>query len=156
MRRIGAFIILALLSSAPAFAQQLVIRSAVPDSNAGTLFIAGQNFGSDPSVEIDGTQVQILSSSPELLMVEVPASVLVQPGSFLLTVARGKKTTERDVFNFTIGAVGPMGEQGPIGMEGPRGERGEIGPRGESGPEGPSGAPGPGALRWVDSDEGSM
>jgi hypothetical protein len=142
MRRIGAFIILALLSFSPAFAQQLVIKSAVPDQNAGTLFIAGENFGTAPSVEINGLHAAVQNASPQLLLVQVPASVLAQPGSYLLTVARGKKTSERDVFNFTIGAVGPMGEPGPAGPKGDTGEQGPAGPPGPSGPQGPQGEAG--------------
>jgi hypothetical protein len=50
MRQI-AFVFV-LLSFSPAYAQQLVIRSAVPDLNAGTLFVAGDNFGTSPAVAI--------------------------------------------------------------------------------------------------------
>jgi hypothetical protein len=148
MRRSPVAFALVLLSFSPAFAQQLVIKSAIPDHSAGTLFISGENFGSAPVVEINGLDSPILSASPQLLLVQVPESVVAQPGSYLLTVIRGKRAIERDVFNFTIGAVGPKGEQGP---EGQRGERGDIGPAGAVGPAGPAGPSGAGALRLVDS-----
>jgi hypothetical protein len=101
-----------------AYAQQLVIHSAVPDFNGGTLFISGENFGTSPQIELNAIPVVVRSASPQLLLVDVPASVLAQPGSYLLDVRRGKRESERDVFNFTIGAVGPKGDAGPQGPQG--------------------------------------
>jgi hypothetical protein len=162
MRRLlGAFLIL-LLSCSAAFAQQLVIRSAVPDSTAGTLFIAGQNFGASPTVEIDAIPVVVRSSSPELLLVDVPASVLAQPGSYLLSVRKGKRDVDRDVFAVTIGAVGPKGDsglQGERGLQGPAGADGARGPEGPAGSQGERGPQGFGSLRVVDAlgtDVGSL
>jgi hypothetical protein len=152
----------AVLFATTTFAQQLVIHSAVPDTSAGTLFISGQNFGATPTVEINAIPVVARSSSSELLLVDVPASVLAQPGSYLLSVRRGKRDTDRDVFAVTIGAVGPKGDPGPQGERGLQGPVGADGPRGPEGPAGPQGERGPqgfGDLRVVDAlgnDIGSL
>jgi hypothetical protein len=143
MYRFPVAVVLVLLSFSSAFAQQLVIKSAIPDHSVGTLFISGENFGSAPDVEINGLDAPVVSSSPQLLLVQVPASVVAQPGSYLLKVLRGKREQERDVFALTVGAVGPEGEQGPQGPEGPKGDSGEPGPAGFEGPRGPEGPIGP-------------
>jgi len=44
-----------------------------------------------------------------------------------------------DVFDFTIGAVGPQGEQGDQGKIGPQGVQGKIGDTGGTGAQGPQG-----------------
>ena len=90
-----------------ASAQQLVIYSATPDLSARTLSVTGENFGDSPSAEINQIPVSVLSGSPRLLTLELPASVIAQPGSYLLGVKRGNRATDNDVFSITIGAVGP-------------------------------------------------
>jgi len=155
MRRIGAIFVLAVLSFSPAIAQQLVVKSAVPDQSAGTLFISGENFGTAPVVAINGLSASILTASPQLLLVQMPASVVAQPGSYLLQVARGKRDQERDVFAVTIGAVGPKGdsgEPGANGAAGPQGPQGETGPKGDVGPTGPQGLRGLSGPRIVDAN----
>jgi hypothetical protein len=157
MRRIGAFIIVGLLSSAPAFAQQLVIKSAIADQTAGTLFISGENFGTAPQVEINGLHSALLSASSELLLVQVPASVVAQPGTYLLKVTRGKRDQDRDVFAVTIGAAGPRGEVGPEGPQGPAGAtgpEGRVGTKGEAGPQGPEGPIGPAGATGATGPQG--
>jgi hypothetical protein len=155
MRRIGAFAALALLSFTPAFAQQLVIHSALSDVTAGTMLIEGENLGGPSAVvKIDLYPAPVLNGSPELLLVQMPASVLAQPGSYLLTVERGKRTTERDVFNVAVGALGPKGDVGPQGPPGEPGNSGPMGPQGLAGPmgpAGPTGPAGPGSVRVMDA-----
>jgi hypothetical protein len=146
MRTCVAIIPFIFLSVSPAFAQQLVIKSAVPDLTAGTLFISGQNFGSSPTVEVNGIASEVLSASPELLLVQLPASAVAQPGSYLLAITQGNAPKDRDVFAVTIGAVGPKGEQGPQGLQGVNGEPGRVGPAGLPGPKGD---PGPAAWEEV-------
>src|SRR2546422_7291204 len=136
MRRVAVVVVLLLLPFSPAFAHQLVIQSAVPDLNAGTLFVSGKNFGAAPIVRVNGTLVTVVSSSPELLLVMLPADVIAQPGSYLLMVRAGGTAEERDVFSFTMGSVGPKGEKGESGPQGPQGDRGEIGPQGLKGDNG--------------------
>jgi hypothetical protein len=75
MGRFTAALVLVLFSALPATARQTVILSAVPDMNAGTLFISGKNFGDSPIVKVNGTLVTVLSSSPELLLMIIPAHV---------------------------------------------------------------------------------
>jgi hypothetical protein len=123
-----------LLVISPAYADRLLIRSAVPDMNAGALFISGVGFGASPKVEIAGVRVLVLSASDELLLVELPAAVRAQPGTYLLRVMRDLFAASFDV---TIGAVGPRGDAGPQGDTGPQGP---AGPKGDVGPTGPPGS----------------
>ena len=82
----------------------------------------------------------MLSASSRLLVVQLPGSVVAQPGTYLLTVTRGKRSTERDVFSVTIRAVGPKGDTGELGAPGPQGPQGDVGPQGPQGPQGERGA----------------
>ncbi|MHC9510407.1 DUF7467 domain-containing protein [Kangiella sp. M94] len=67
-------------------------------------------------------------------------------GSFILVdfvgEARGS-TEEYDLYDLTIGGVGPQGPQGDTGPAGPQGDTGPAGPQGDTGPAGPQGDTGP-------------
>ena len=167
MGRFAAALVLVLLSALPASAQQLVILSAVPSVDQETLFVSGRNFGTAPTVRVNGALVTVISSSPELLLVALPADVIAQPGSYLLTIRRscdnrGSEDERRDVFSFTVGAVGPKGEKGDPGEPGPEGDAGDVGPQGEKGdtgaigPQGEPGPPGPVGSQGPKGDKGDV
>jgi hypothetical protein len=144
LNRASLVVVFVLLAVPHAFAQQqLVIHSAVPDLTSQTLFIAGVNFGAAPSVEIDNNPVGVLAASPQLLHVQLPAPTVATPGTYLLRVSKGKRSSDVDVFAVTIGAVGPKGDPGPQGEVGPPGPQGFVGPQGQQGSVGPMGPPGP-------------
>ncbi|ACV26582.1 collagen-like protein [Kangiella koreensis] len=67
-------------------------------------------------------------------------------GSFTLVdfvgEARGA-AEEHDLYDLTLGAVGPAGPQGDTGPAGPQGDAGPAGPQGDAGPAGPQGDTGP-------------
>ena len=113
-----------------ALANKPSIRSAVPDYSNGTLFIAGSNFGPSPSVAIDRMRVTIISYSDSLLLVQVPASVIATPGTYLVRVWSDKDESDNDhsaTFVVTFGTIGP------------KGDKGDTGPQGATGPKGPAG-----------------
>ncbi|HAD08553.1 MAG TPA: collagen-like protein, partial [Porticoccaceae bacterium] len=73
-------------------------------------------------------------------------------GSLVLTEMTGADLTARmqhDLYDLTLGAVGPegpqgkQGEQGPQGKQGEQGEQGPQGKQGEQGEQGPQGKTGP-------------
>ena len=64
-------------------------------------------------------------------------------GDYLLTVSNGSGTSQIDVWDLTIGAVGPVGATGPIGPTGPVGATGPVGSTGPVGATGPIGPTGP-------------
>jgi len=69
-------------------------------------------------------------------------------GDYLLTVSNGTGTSQIDVYDLTIGAVGPVGATGPIGPVG------ASGPVGATGPQGPSGASGITGLEGMSCPSG--
>ena len=52
------------------------------------MIISGESFATSPPVEVSAIPVVIRSSSAQLRFVDVPASVVTQPGSYLLEVPR--------------------------------------------------------------------
>jgi collagen triple helix repeat protein len=154
-----------LLSASAAYAQggskQLVITSAAVDRASDTVTFKGANFGGKkPVVYCESTQMTVVRSNDQELVVSFPASAL--SGTFLFTVVKGTASTDRDVFYVTAnssaasegktgpqgpqgvpGPMGPMGPQGPQGATGPQGPAGPAGPQGATGPQGPAGPQGP-------------
>src|SRR3982750_1844393 len=121
-------------------AKQLVITTASYDATGGVLTIAGQNFGTDPSVWLAAQQLDLISSTTDFIQARLAAQPLA--GSYLLTVSRGPSTPDNATFVMTFGSTGPIGPIGPPGPIGPRGgdgAPGATGPPGALGPQGPIG-----------------
>ena len=145
---LGLIAALALLSPAAAHDREdrgkLVISSAVADANVELLTIRGVNFGgARPRVTLAGEALSVMSSGPFEILAALPAGL--EPGSYRLTVSRGRGEGRSDTFDVTIGAAGAPGPPGPEGPEGPPGlpgPQGPPGPRGLPGPAGPAGRPG--------------
>jgi hypothetical protein len=105
----------------------LVVNSASADD--GILTIRGVNFGAAaPYVTLGGLPLDVLSSNPGEIEAQLPDGTA--PGSYLLVVARNPHRVPFYLFDVTIGAAGPQGEQGPKGDRGPQGEPGPQGPPG--------------------------
>ena len=136
---------------------QLVISSAQVDFGIGRIYVAGKNFGSAtaPEVKLNDQVLTLNSFTDGTVDAMLPAGIA--PGSYILRVSRGPSTTQNDVFDVTLGAVGPKGDkgdkgeqglQGPKGdkgdqgIQGPKGDKGDTGAAGASGQPGPSGPPG--------------
>jgi type VI secretion system Hcp family effector len=124
---------------------RLVISSAFADANTELLTIRGSGFGDrTPRVTLAGEPLSVLSSGPFEVLAALPLGL--EPGSYRLTVSRGRGDGKSDTFDVTLGAAGPAGPPGPGGPEGPAGQSGPQGPQrqpGPQGPQGPAGAPGP-------------
>jgi type VI secretion system Hcp family effector len=146
---IAALAFLSFLSSAGAHDREdrgkLVISGAFADAEAELMTIRGANFGEHrPRVTLGGQALTVLSSGPFEILAALPPGL--EPGSYRLTVSRGRGEGRSDTFAVTIGAVGPAGPPGPEGPEGPPGlpgPQGPPGPQGLPGSQGPAGPPGP-------------
>ena len=137
-----------LVIAAPIFAgdppPQLVISDAQVDFVNGRIAIHGRNFGSDvPTVKLAGQLVTVSSASDTSIDATLPAGIA--PGTYVLNVSRGTATTQSDVFDLTLGAVGPKGDKGDQGLpgaKGDKGDKGDTGATGAPGAKGDTGAPG--------------
>jgi hypothetical protein len=153
------------LSAVPAVAEEneegprrhLVILSASADPHLAVLTIDGKNFGREaPVVILDAVQLVVTSATQTQILASLPAGLL--PGSYRLTVARGRRggddrddhpsTGGVDVFDVTLGAVGPVGPKGE------KGDMGNVGPQGLQGPAGPQGPQGKTGLQGIQGPKG--
>ena len=155
MRKLAAVVFCLVCAQGTVNAQyrQNVIASAVVDRGAGLVLLTGQ-FGSNPLVTIDGMQVHVASSSAQMMVVELPASLLNAPGAYLLTVSTGSGSKATTFFELTVGAVGPQGPRGADGAPGAKGDAGPAGPRGDKGDPGTPGANGLNGVSGAKGDKG--
>jgi hypothetical protein len=137
---LSALTVVALASvAAAAPPSQLIINRVEVDEALDRMRISGVEFGTDePSVSLEGIPMAVVGHGPTEIVIDVPAGTT--PGTYMLKVSKGSSTGDQDVFNVTVGAEGPQGEQG---VPGPQGPQGDLGPRGEPGATGPQGQPGP-------------
>jgi hypothetical protein len=130
---------------------ELVITQAIVHADQNSMTIYGINFllKRHDHVRVWLAQTELAPLSAPLsseLLVELPPGVA--PGTYLLTVARGRAKTEYDKFAVSLGGAGPQGETGPPGPKGdpgdagPQGPQGQVGPQGAAGPRGETGAQG--------------
>jgi hypothetical protein len=154
---------LALSGGVSADSKPEVISATVDFSvGLGQITITGENFPSPPQVILDGTPLDVISSSPTQIVASLQAVAGLQnlPGDYELKVASGDVTSDdrrrghqdgkgdavSGTFVVTIGATGPAGPTGPKGdpgATGPAGPAGATGPQGPTGPAGGQGSPGP-------------
>jgi hypothetical protein len=90
---------------------QAVITSVTVDMAGENLTIRGLNLGGQPRVGLALTELQVLSASPEEIVVALPPGL--EPGTYLLAVARGHQRHQVATIDITIGATGPEGPPGP-------------------------------------------
>jgi hypothetical protein len=150
--------------------RQLVINNVVVDQRSGLSLVSGKHFGSTPAVTINDIQVSVLNGSSQLLLIELPASVRAQPGTYRVTVERDRTPNGKDTFTLVIvsapsggsgkagppGPAGPAGPVGPAGAAGPAGAPGAPGPAGAIGPQGPAGTNGSNGLNGTKGDKGDI
>jgi hypothetical protein len=147
--RILAALTLSALLGLPSLGSQAaglpVVISATVDYTHNTLTISGQNFGSNPSVTLDGLAfpAQIPSSSSQIVANfpsgKAPTSFV--PGTYFLTLQFRNQWPA--IFAVDIGANGAPGPAGPPGAPGSSGVAGAPGPAGPAGPQGIVGPMGP-------------
>jgi hypothetical protein len=132
---------------------QLLIQSAQVDFGIGRMYVTGKNFGSTtaPEVKINDQSLMVMSFTDASIDAVLPASI--QPGSYLLRVSRGPSTTQNDVFDVTLGAVGPRGDKGDQGIQGLKGDKGDQGLQGLQGAKGDTGVTG---AQGPKGDTGAM
>ncbi|MGH9941888.1 MAG: IPT/TIG domain-containing protein, partial [Pyrinomonadaceae bacterium] len=95
-------------AAAPQAANQLAITRAETDTGLSQLTITGLNFGDDaPQVKLEGVPLTLITSTPTQIVAFLTPGL--QPGTYLLTVSRGRRERENAVFHVTIGATGPQG-----------------------------------------------
>jgi hypothetical protein len=78
----------------------------VADLATNTVTVYGEAFGRRQDVAIGGVPANVVSSSPEMLVVQLP-TIAAQPGTYLLRITRGNGGT--DTFVFTVGGGGGGG-----------------------------------------------
>ncbi|MDI1242228.1 MAG: hypothetical protein PSX80_09940 [bacterium] len=143
------FTILLLACTTLAFAQRVGISKVEADVAGGYLYVSGENFGRREQLvlKLAGEPLAILVRSEVQLIAALPSGT--QPGTYRLTLQKGRGADVLDSLDVTIGSVGPAGPEGPqgqpgsAGQQGPQGESGAPGPQGTPGVQGPRGEPGP-------------
>ncbi len=123
--------------------RQLLIQRVVVDFVSDEILVFGVNFTAgkdDPSATLGGQAVDVLGFEDTAITLRLPPETA--PGDYFLTISTGSGSVKNDVFDFTIGAVGPQGDVGPQGPIGPQGPEGQPGPTpsffGQSCPDGES------------------
>ncbi len=143
-----------------------VVITRVENVAPSTIIVSGLNFnktGNAPVLTLSGsgTTVSTLASSynstTQDITATLPANVAFIPGSYRLGVDFGSGTSGADVFEFTIGAVGPKGDtgaQGIQGVQGIQGIQGVTGAKGDTGATGAVGAQGPQGDKGIQGVQG--
>lgn len=145
-----------------------VVIARVENINAATILISGINFDKfkgAPVVSLSaaGSAVTVIpsvyNSASKDVTASLPANVSGIPGTYRVMVSFGSGTAGTDVFEFTVGAVGPKGDTGAKGEKGDKGDQGTQGIRGEKGDQGiqgPKGDTGEHGIQGVKGDTGAQ
>jgi hypothetical protein len=115
------------------------------DVAAGRILIQGhhlvQGVEANVVVTLAGHRLPIIGTPTATeIVAELPPDT--PPGTYLLTVSRGRGSVKNDAFALTIGAVGPAGPKGDKGVKGDLGPQGAPGIQGPPGPKGDTGEQG--------------
>jgi hypothetical protein len=103
LRTMALGVLLVVCTAVPVTAQNraLVIYSVTPDRVSNSMTIRGVNFGSTPEhVFLETSMMPVLSWSPTEIVASLPAEV--PDGSYLVTVAKGHRASDQDVFHFSL------------------------------------------------------
>ena len=122
----------------------LTIEAVFADMEEGQIEILGHDLhcGNGPlRVYLADIQLTILSADQTSILAELPD--MISDGDYKLRVKNGHGLRKEEVYDLTLGAVGPAGPEGPVGPEGPAGPEGPQGPAGPAGSDGPAGPEGP-------------
>jgi len=137
-----------------------VVIARVENVTPNTVLISGINFEkfkNVPVVSLSGTGStvtvihSVYNSASKDITATLPANVAWIPGSYRLMVSFGSGTAGTDVFEFTVGAVGPKGD---TGTKGDKGEKGDQGIQGIQGVKGDQGIQGIQGIQGVKGDQG--
>ncbi len=134
------FFVALLSCTAFTYAQRSEISKVEADLVGGYLYVSGENFGrrDQPTLKLAGEPLALLVKTDVQLIAALPAGI--QPGTYRLTLQKGRGSDVLDSVDVTIGGVGPAGPEGPQGQQGPAGPAGLPGPAGQPGPQGEAGA----------------
>jgi len=127
------------------------IESVTIDPTFSQITIKGNGLSSTGNtiVTLGGVRLATVSQTATTLVVECPGSpAYCSPGDWSLQVSTYTNDTlpvpvGQETWDFTIGAVGPVGATGSVGPTGPKGSTGATGPMGATGPAGAVGPQGP-------------
>ena len=128
-------------SAQPAGTSPLVVRSAQPAPQAGTLTIAGAGFGSTPFVTLDLVPLAVRSATDTEIVAAAPIS-LMPPGDYVLTVSRGAGAGEHASLDVALHGGAAAGGSTPATRSG----AGPAPAERTSGADGPALAVGPDAV----------
>jgi hypothetical protein len=135
----------ALAHNAPPYNGPVVLESAHPDLDSGTMTLRG-HFGLRPiTVWLGEDRLDLIRQKADELVVALPYGIAL--GSYELIVARSRLSNQYDSMSIALvpyagGGNGTPGQRGPAGPSGPQGPAGPAGPVGPQGPAGPAGATG--------------
>jgi hypothetical protein len=140
------FILITLSCTAFTLAQRPEITKVEADLVGGYLYVTGENFGrrDQLALRLSGEPLTIVVKTDLQLIATLPNGT--QPGTYRLTLQKGRGADVVDSVDVTIGNTGPAGPAGPQGSKGEPGAAGSPGaqgPQGEPGPQGPAGQTGP-------------
>ena len=125
------------ISAQPAGTSPLVLSSARPDTQAGTLTIAGAGFGQVPFVTLDLVPLAVRSATDIQIVATAPIS-LMPPGDYVLTVSRGSGTGQHASLDVALHGGAVAGGSSPA-------ERSGLGAR-----------PGPASAAATDDADGPV
>lgn len=137
------FIVISLSCTALAVAQRPEIAKVEADLVGGYLYVTGENFGRKDqlTLKLSGEPLTITVKTDIQMIATLPVGT--QPGTYRLTLQKGRGADVLDSVDVTIGSTGPAGPEGPQGQQGPAGPAGPQGPQGPAGAAGSPGAQGP-------------
>jgi len=139
------------------------VITRVENITPATILISGINFdkfANLPVVSLSGSgdTITALPASYNATAKDItsvlPPSVAAFPGSYRLMVSFGPGTAATDVFEFTVGAVGPQGDKGDQGIQGEKGLQGDKGDQGVQGIQGEKGNQGIQGIQGLQGEKG--
>ena len=99
-------------SAQPAETTRLVLGSARPNPQAGTLTIAGAGFGLLPFVTLDLVPLAVRSATDTEIVATAPVA-LMPPGDYVLTVSRGAGAGEHGSLDVALHGRAAAGGSSP-------------------------------------------
>jgi len=146
LRRCTVALLLVLSFAAPAFAHSpssyngpVVLESAHPDLEGGTLTLRGQFGMRSITVWLGDDRLDIVRHKTDEIVALLPHGIA--RGSYEVIVARNRLANQYDSMSVALvpyggGSTGPRGPAGPAGPTGPQGPMGPAGAQGSAGPAG--------------------
>ena len=89
------------LNAQPAPSPPLTVHNVTPDAAAGTLTIAGENFGNRPFVTLDLVPLRLQDASETQIVATAPINMM-PAGDYILTVSRGPAPADHASLDVTL------------------------------------------------------